>query len=157
MLAFATATAFAVPWIHSPKPRDLRLPPGTSAIVQRLRTEIGLTPSSPFRGRVATITPITLLPVDQLNPLSDPVVQQLYRAIQISNETGNDHLGPGLWYFQIPTLFEYNQLISPAFHALAKRTLYQIPHLRNNLLVTVPNERILKLLGVRFVILGDPN
>jgi hypothetical protein len=159
VLALTTATAFAIPWIHSPRPRDLRLPPATADIVQRLRTEIGLTPFAPFRGRVATIMPITPLPVDQLNGLSDPVVQQQYRAIQISNETGNDHFGPGLWYFQIPTLFEYNLLISPAFHALAKRTLYslQIPHLRNNLLVTIPNERILKLLGVRFVILVDPN
>jgi hypothetical protein len=157
MLLPAIAIALTLPLIHVPQPNYLPFPPRTTNIVDRLRTEIGLGPDAQFRGRVATIIP-TALPVDPSIAAWDPIVQQWYREMSLSRATGNDHAGPGLWFFQIPTLFEYNALISPAFHALAKRALYSppIPHLRNNLLLNVPNERIFKLLGVRFVILADP-
>jgi hypothetical protein len=149
--------ALALPLINLPQPDYLSLPPGTTNVVDRLRREIGFESNAEFRGRVATIVP-TAIPADSSRPEQDPVMQQIFAALALSKSTGNDHMAPGLWFFQIPTLFEYNLLISPAFHLLAKRALYTpaIPHLRNNLLVNVTNEPILKLLGVRFVLLADP-
>jgi hypothetical protein len=65
----------------------------------------------------------------------------------------------GLWYFRVPTLFEYNQFLSPVFHALIKRTMQRPPiaHQRNITILTYPNRRILKLLGVRYVLMPQPD
>ena len=47
----------------------------------------------------------------------------------------------GLWYYRMPTLFEYNQFLSPIFHALIKRALQRPPiaHQRNITILTYPN------------------
>jgi hypothetical protein len=61
-----------------------------------------------------------------------------------------------LWWYRIPTLFEYNQFRSPAMHALAKLTLESsppVPRLRNLTIYTRANPRILELLGVRYLIM----
>ena len=57
--------------------------------------------------------------------------------------SGNDEMSVGLWYFRVPTLFEYNQFLSPAFHALIKRTMQRPPiaHQRNITILTYPNAR----------------
>jgi hypothetical protein len=64
----------------------------------------------------------------------------------------------GLWYYRIPTLFEYSEFTSPAFHALTKRALQRprVAHQRNITILTYPDTRILQLLGVRFLIAADP-
>jgi hypothetical protein len=64
----------------------------------------------------------------------------------------------GLWYYRIPTLFEYSEFTSPAFHALTKRALQRprVAHQRNITILTYPDTRILQLLGVRFLMAADP-
>lgn len=64
----------------------------------------------------------------------------------------------GLWYYRVPTLFEYNQFQSPVFHALIRRALQRPPvsHQRNITVITYPNARVLKLLGVRYVLTPEP-
>jgi hypothetical protein len=137
LLAFSQATtAFAL------------FPPRGTPIVDRLKADIALFPGSTFNGRAATI-----IPVDPAG--RDPWVQQntvAYRAWEVS---GNDHMSLGLWYFRIPTLFEYTQFASPVFHALVKRTLQQpvVPHQRNIVIVSRADERILSLLGVRYAVM----
>ena len=73
--------------------------------------------------------------------------------------SGNDEMSVGLWYYRIPTLFEYNQFMSPAFHALIKRALQRPPivapaqyHDPDH-----PNVHVLKLLGVRYVLTPRPD
>jgi hypothetical protein len=53
-------------------------------------------------------------------------------------------------------LFEYNQLLSPAFHALIKRRP-PIAHQRNITVLTYPNARVLKPLGVRYALMPQPD
>ncbi len=76
-------------------------------------------------------------------------------ASQLAEATGNDEQSVGLWYYQIPTLFEYNQFTSPIFHALVRRALQRPPlsHQRNIIVLTHPDSRVLRLLGVRYLFL----
>ena len=85
--------------------------------------------------------------------------QQFTAASDWAQIAGNDEMSVGLWYFRVPTLFEYNQFLSPAFHALIKRTMQRPPiaHQRNITILTYPNARILKLLGVRYVLMPQPD
>jgi hypothetical protein len=59
-----------------------------------------------------------------------------------------------LWWYRIPTLFEYNQFSSPAMHVMRKLTLESdhAPRVRNITIYTRANPRILQLLGVRYLI-----
>jgi len=127
-------------------------PPKLSKVAAILRDNTGLDNSSPFRGRVLTAAPIKA-------DGSDTWMQQLLPSIDWATKNGNDEQSVGLWYYGIPTLFEYNQFISPAFHALTKRALQRpsIPHQRNITVLTYPESRILKLLGVRYVLMPRPD
>ena len=57
----------------------------------------------------------------------------------------------------MPTLFEYNQYASPIFHALIRKTLQRpaLKHQRNITILSYPAVRVLKLLGVRYVLMPD--
>ncbi len=132
---------------HPPTRSGFPYPPHSAGIVDILRKNVALGPEAEFRGRVATI-----LPVDSQG--GDPWTQQQTQAAEVATATGNDYLSIGLWYYLVPTLFEYNQFISPGFHALIKRAL-QIPpllHQRNITVITTPNLRVMELLGVRYII-----
>jgi hypothetical protein len=133
----------------SRQPTDFApFPPRDTPIVDALKANIALLPGSNFNGRVATI-----IPVDAAGP--DPWVQQYKAAYHFWEVVGNDQMSLGLWYFRIPTLFEYNQFASPVFHALVKRTLQQpvMAHQRNIVIVSRANERVLALLGVRYAVM----
>jgi hypothetical protein len=143
----AAVTTFAVVLLHHPMTQAFPFPPRSAELVDILRHNIALGFEAAFRGRVATI-----LPVDPQG--SDPWLQQLSESARFAKETGDDDVSVGLWFFQIPTLFEYNQFTSPGFHALIKRTLQKpsLRHQRNITVFTSPDARILRLLGVRYVL-----
>jgi hypothetical protein len=124
-------------------------PPTVTPMANILRSEIGFMPGARFNGRVATI-----IPIDPDNPES-PWQQQQHASLRVWRAIGNDQMATGFWYFHIPTLFEYNQFLSPTFHALVKRTLQRpaLVHVRNIQIYTYADPRILALLGVRYVIL----
>ena len=127
-------------------------PPRPTAVTAILSANIALDASSSFRGRILTAVPI--------KPESDSAwAQQFHAAIDWARTTGNDEMSLGLWYYRIPTLFEYNQFTSPAFHALIKRALQRPPiaHERNITILTYPNVHVLKLLGVRYVLMPHPD
>jgi hypothetical protein len=124
-------------------------PPRVTTMVDILKSNVALVPGSSFNGRVATI-----IPVDANG--AEPVwQQQLHASLKVWRTIGNDQMSIGLWYYRIPTLFEYNQFLSPVFHALVKRTLQRpvLPHVRNIEIFSHANARVLRLLGVRYVIL----
>jgi hypothetical protein len=141
------ASAFAIAQLYPPSISGFPYPPGSPPIVEVLRKNVALGPQAEFRGRVATIPPV--------DPQGrDAWVQQFSQASEVAAVTGNDHMAVGLWYNLVPTLFAYNQFISPAFHALIKRALQSPPlvHQRNITVISTPHLRVLELLGVRYIV-----
>jgi len=127
-------------------------PPRLSPVVATLKTNIALDPGANFKGRVLTVMPIKI-------DGGDAWLQQLFASADWARISGNDEITLGLWYYRIPTLFEYNQFTSPEFHAVVKRALQRPPiaHQRNITVLTYPNAPVLKLLGVRYVLMPQPD
>jgi hypothetical protein len=136
----------------SPAPGGFPFPPRISPVVAIVRDNIALDSFSKFNGRISTVVPVKADGIDAWT-------QQFSAASEWAQIAGNDEMSVGLWYFRVPTLFEYNQFLSPAFHALIKRTMQRPPiaHQRNVTILTYPNARILKLLGVRYVLMPQPD
>jgi hypothetical protein len=149
LLPIPVAVVTALLAIAKTPPVYAPFPPRVTAIVDILKSSIALAPGSSFNGRVATIIPVNA------NATDDPWTQQLNAALKVWRTIGNDQMSIGLWYYQIPTLFEYNQFLSPAFHVLIKRTLQRpaLLHVRNVTIFSHANDRVLKLLGVRYLIM----
>jgi hypothetical protein len=73
------------------------------------------------------------------------------------DRTGNDYYWSGLWPFRIPTLFEYNQLMSPAYFRTAV-DLWGHPgdkQSRNVIVLRMVESNTLALFGVKFVIADE--
>jgi hypothetical protein len=136
----------------SPTAAGYPFPPRISPLVAILRDKIALDSFSKFNGRILTVMPVEADGIDAWS-------QQFVAAYEWAQTAGNDEMSVGLWYFRVPTLFEYNQFLSPAFHALIKRALQRPPiaHPRNITILTYPNARVLKLLGVRYVLMPQPD
>jgi hypothetical protein len=68
--------------------------------------------------------------------------------------SGNDHRMYGLWYYNIPTLFESNQFSSPFFHLINARLLNapDTKDLRSYETQSIVSDRIMALLGVRYLL-----
>jgi hypothetical protein len=135
-----------------PTPSGYPFPPQITSAVSFLSDHIGLESKSEFNGRI-----LTAMPVKQDG--GDAWSQQMSAAGNWALDSGNDEMSLGLWYYRIPTLFEYNQFLSPEFHAVIKRALQQPPvaHQRNITVLDHPNARILQLLGVRYVLMQQPD
>lgn len=124
------------------------MPPARTEIIDKLIVNVSLTPGSLFSGRVATIS----------NSI-DPSVGANWSKIndrdnKIWMNSGNDMRGTGLWWFNIPTLFSYNQLMSPFYYYIVTR-LFSNPNdkqVRSVVVLTKPNLSLLGMLGVRYVI-----
>lgn len=122
--------------------------PRETAITRLLSEKVALLPGSAFRGSVATFqpTPVNDKPVNWFD-------QYAYDSGQRST-VGNEHRVEGLWHFDIPTLIEYNQLLTPALHLVLSRTMArpQDWQTRNIIVLTVPDLGLLQALGTRFVV-----
>jgi hypothetical protein len=130
-------------------------PPAQTPISRFLEGEIGLRPGSPFRGRVASVAGSDYDP----EWISAPMISQHYYDVLNLFFTGNDHRLYGFWYYGIPTLLELNQFSSPFFHLVNARLL-NAPgtlDLRSYEVQSVVNDRIMALLGVRYVISDKPS
>jgi len=137
---------FEVP--HSTTHRGYHLTPHSTPVTEVLDNEIGLHQNALFRGRVANILPHKGF-IDQLNYFS---------ALDVN--TGNDHQSTGLWLKHIPTLHEYNQLLSPSFFFLYRSFLsdrLEDKPFRSWSNFSVVNPKILRLLGVKFVLSDTPS
>jgi hypothetical protein len=116
-------------------------------ITEHLKQAIAFRPDAPFRGLVATFTgyrqKTSVNWFDLHN--SDYVIWE---------KTGNDHRGIGLWRYNIPTLLQYSSLTTPPYYLMLSRFLSRPEdrQMRAIIVLTKPDEQMLKLWGVRFVI-----
>ena len=128
-------------------------PPAETSISRFLQNEIGLYKGDIYRGRVLNITDIDTGVLAEASPkVSWP---ETFRSEQyIQGNTGNDLRGPGLLYFGIPRLSQYNPHVSPAFFRFATRFLSYDTDVqnRNEVITRRVNLPVLRMLGVRFII-----
>ncbi len=122
-------------------------PISPTPITEYLRQTIAFHPGSPFRGLVATFTGYQQKSGVSLHDL-------IPYDLETWEKTGNDHRTVGLWRYNIPTLFQYSSFTTPAYYLMLSRFLSrpEDKQMRAMIVLTRPDERMLKLLGVRFVI-----
>lgn len=157
-VAFLLSACFAmIPWLlfmvnfKTPNLSDFRYPPKVTPITALLKEEIGLTPGGVFRGRVATLTGMRL-------PNAITWTDLHILDFTFDQKFGNEHRTIGLWYFDIPTLFEYSSIMTPPFYVVS-RTFFARPEdkqTRNVLVLRRFEPRILRSMGVRFIITDAP-
>jgi hypothetical protein len=157
----------AVPWLvlldYAPPPLERPLvrnvnpyiwPPAETPVSKFLAAKLALRPGSPFRGRVASVAGADFDP----QWISAPFVNQhIYDGMSLFF-SGNDHRMYGLWYYNIPTLLEGNQFSSPFFHLVNARLL-NAPgsiDMRSWETQSIVNDRIMALLGVRYLLSDKP-
>ncbi len=156
VLACAAAPLLAgwivVSFRDDPREAFPQFPRGETTIVRRLEEAIGLHPGDGFRGSVATFTGY------QGRPAGVRWVELLGNDFSICDRTGNDHRAIGLWAYGIPTLHEYNQLMTPAYYAMMSRMLARPvdEQVRTVIVMTRPDLPYLRSLGVRFIITDFP-
>jgi hypothetical protein len=116
-------------------------------ITEHLREAIAFRPDSPFRGLVATFTGYQQKPGVTLNDL-------IPHDHAIWEKTGNDHRTVGLWRYNIPTLLQYSSFTTPVYYLMLSRFLSrpEDKQMRSIIVLAKPDERMLKLWGVRFAI-----
>jgi hypothetical protein len=121
-------------------------PPKPSPVTEFLRKEIGLSVGSLFKGRVATVT--------GHNESGTSWAQAFTYDMNLIREVGNDHRSIGLWYYNIPTLFEFNHTIRPRLYMVAKYILARETDSQFRTLLNFqrPNIEVLRLLGVRYLV-----
>ncbi len=119
----------------------------TSEITKYLQRQIAISPGSKFNGLVASHFAVNEdIPHNKFLDLS--VEFGNYKFYK------NPHFLGGLWFYDIPTLEEYNQIQTPFLHILTTRLLSRDYDYfsRNYLFTTKINVKILQMLGVRFII-----
>jgi len=117
-------------------------------ITQILEEKIRVSSGSPFNGIVATFLGL------QGSQEDGTWNNQVGYDYETFVELGSDFRSIGLWKYNIPTLFQYSQTISPELYYVVSRFLSREEDLqeRNKLLLTKINKNILEALGVRFLI-----
>jgi hypothetical protein len=146
------ASAIAGSFQTKPEPRIYGpAPPTKPAMISLLVKELALSPDSAFRGRVATFI---LQSRKEPAGWTDLIAANAPRV----DRTGNDYYWSGLWPFRVPTLFEYNQLMSPAYFRTVV-DLWGVPgdrQIRNIVVLRRIEPNTLALFGMRFVISDAP-
>lgn len=127
-------------------------PPPPCPLVLDLRDRVGLNPGAPFRGSVATFTGYRNKPDGACWTdfhFDDSV---LYR------ELGCELRAMGLWYHGIPTLHEYNQMMTPPFYFMTSRILARPQDVQRRavIVLTRPDIPYLRSLGVRYIVTDQP-
>lgn len=122
-------------------------PPRTTAFGELMLGEIGLKPGGPFRGRLATLTGVAGTSRVIWGDLHG-YDAELYAAV------GSELRLIGPWYYDIPTLQEYSQIITPTQFLLQSRFLARPGdrQVRNISLFTRPDSDLLRAWGVRYVV-----
>jgi hypothetical protein len=126
-------------------------PPSRTVVTEYLRQKIGLTPDGQFNGRVATITGYGSSPDTSWD-------QAFAYDLGLIRSIGNEHRTIGMWYYNIPTLIEFNHAIRPLLFAVVSGFLARSEDGQelNILNVRRANLGILRLLGVRYVVTDTP-
>jgi hypothetical protein len=127
-------------------------PPVANRMTDIMARDIGLTKAGTFRGYEATFAGYggpDGLPADHIT--------QVVHDDKVVKAMGNTMRDVYLWYFDIPTIDEYNPLTSPAFYAVVSRLLSRPRdnQTRNDLMLSRPNLGLLASLGVRYVVADE--
>jgi hypothetical protein len=121
-----------------------------------LKKELAIPPSGEFRGSVATVVCVPGGPLASRLGFADDAPWTKKNIGTVPGALLSFHpqlFITDLWELGIPTLEEYNQLITPPFYFVFSRALsrpkdYQS---RNWAFVTLPRPRLMAALGVRFI------
>jgi hypothetical protein len=154
-LALATAPLFLIAWngwaIAHGHPNSCAdagfFPSRPNVITTHLKNAVATQVGKPFRGLVATFAGFDGKPsVDWFT-----MGQEDWRR---SLAIGNDMRTYDLWLDGIPTLMQYSPLITPPYYLLVSEFLSRPAdkQLRNILILTHPDRRMLALWGARFII-----
>jgi hypothetical protein len=121
--------------------------PGPTPITEYLRKAIAFHPHSPFRGLVATFSGYQQKSGVDFNDI-------IVHDNAIWGKVGNEHRSVGLWRYNIPTLLQNSPFTTPPYYLMLSRFLSrpEDKQLRYMIVLTRPDQRMLKLWGVRFVI-----
>jgi hypothetical protein len=121
--------------------------PTPTPITEHLQQAIAFHPDLPFRGVVATFT-------GYQEKSSVNWVDFVHHDYEIWEKTGNDHRTVGLWQYNIPTLLQFSSFTTPQYYLMLSRFLSRPEdrQMRAMIVLTRPNEKVLKLWGVRFLI-----
>lgn len=146
----APALIFAVLFVVN-RPKDmlaLPVPPKNTPLSETLISRCALTPGDAWRGSVATFTGFA--PPGRNTAWGDNTDYDS----TLWKEVGNDHRSIGLWWYGVPTLFAYNQYMSPEYYYLVTRLFASERDVQQRAIVvlTQPDARLLGLFGVRFVV-----
>jgi hypothetical protein len=154
-VALATAPLFLVGWNswalaggHSNTcPHEAFFPYRPNAFTEHLKDTIATQVGKPFPGLVATFAGYDAKPSADWHML---IEGDSRRSIALGNDMRTDDL----WLDSIPTLMQYSPLITPSYYLLLTDFLSRPTdlQLRNVLVLTRPNQRLLQLWGVRFLI-----
>jgi hypothetical protein len=131
---------------------DFPKPPAKTPLVDLFEKQLALSPGDAWKGSVANFCAIRFQ-----NGAINWMSQSFYDR-HLSFATGNDHRGPGLWWYNIPTLFSYHQCMSPAFYFLVTRLFSNSADVqsRNVVVLTKPKPKLLGLFGVRYFLSDLP-
>jgi hypothetical protein len=126
-------------------------PPTPSIITDYLKEELGLEPGGPFRGRVVTMT-------GQHLPRGASWNDMFALDMNLIQAVGNDHRTIGMWYYGIPTLVEFSHTLPPLLYAVVTRYLAPSGDVQQRSIMSIrqPNLRILRFLGVRYIVTDGP-
>lgn len=127
-------------------------PPERSVLIDELQKGVALSVGGPFHGRVANL-------IGRFYPVeAEARTAFWYHNRGLVVTLNNDHRSLGLWYYNIPTLYEINNYIRPMLHFVIRRYLADKDEKQEHggMTITVPNLRILKLLGVSYLLTDRP-
>ncbi len=135
-------------------PTGLAFPPEKPDVVEYLSDEIGVYGTTRWRGSLLTLNGVSARRQGGALGWGDIAG----RDVAFWLHMGNDLRAIGLWWYGIPTVFEYNQLMSPFYYALAVRSLATRREVqqRSIMVLSKAHEGVLRTLGVRFVLADRP-
>jgi hypothetical protein len=149
VLVFLLMFATSWPWLSKdryPFPRSNQ----TADIVTDLETAIGASAGRPLRGRVINLTGTGARDSNGLLFWSKVVLNDIRYQIEL----GNDLRTFGPWERGIPTVVQYNQVMSPTYYYVATRAFARPgdQRIRSLLIMSRIDTKWLRIMGVRYVL-----
>jgi hypothetical protein len=148
-LLFLMMFAVTWPWLAKdryPFPRSNQ----TADIVSDLETAIGANGGRPLRGRMINLTGTGARDSNGLLFWYGVASSD----VRYQNELGNDLRTYGPWSRGIPTVLQYNQIMSPIYYYVATRAFAQPgdQRIRSLLMMSRIDSKWLKIMGVRYIL-----
>lgn len=136
-------------WHYTPN-MPAPFPPRETQLVSFLKEKIGVYQGQPWRGSYLNITGARR---EEKNKTINWNDQNGLDARSLYTH-GNGHRTWGMWSHGIPTIFSYNQLMSPFYYAFATSafSVDEDQQQRSVLVLTQPNIQALSLIGGKYIL-----